>query len=69
MEHTLDLCVDCYGMAGEGKILPSLSLFWLISSSDQEPHFTRGGAGSCGGCDTTLGGDRYTCEAWEVVRP
>lgn len=69
MEHTLELCVDCYDMAGEGVVLPRLSLFWLISASTLDPHFTRGGANSCDGCDTTLGGERYTCEAWEVIRP
>ncbi len=63
IETTLKLCVDCYDEASEGKVLPRLNLGWLISSSNHEPHFTKGGANSCDGCDTTYGGDRYTCEA------
>lgn len=66
--HTIKICTDCYTDASEGKTLDRLGILWLISASNEEPHFTKGGLGSCDGCFTRLGGDRYTCEAVEFVR-
>lgn len=66
MEHSIELCVDCYADAGQGKLLDRLGVRWLISASIYDPHFNKGGEGSCDGCFTQLGGDRYTCEAYEI---
>ncbi len=67
METTIKICVDCYTLASEGKTLDRLGITWLISASNEEPHFNKGGLGSCDGCFTRLGGDRYTCEAFDVA--
>jgi hypothetical protein len=67
METVIKICVDCYTSASEGKTLDRLGLTWLISASNEEPHFNKGGLGSCDGCFTRLGGDRYTCEAFDVA--
>jgi hypothetical protein len=68
MEHIIKICVDCYTKASEGKTLDRLGFTWLISDTTEEPHFNKGGLGSCDGCFTRLGGDRYTCEAFEITR-
>lgn len=69
MDYTLKLCIDCYEQASKGKALDRLGIAWLISASTEEPYFDKGGLGTCDGCFTHLGGDRYVCEAFEIALP
>ena len=57
--ETLSLCVDCYDLLDNSEQLPKLDAVVVMWSNDGAPHFVKGGAHSCDGCDTKLGGDRH----------
>ena len=78
--YALSVCADCFDKAVEATELPKWQTaqirHWFgeavhlkLIPDTTEPSWSKGGYGSCSGCDTTDGGDRFEVAAivWQMV--